>query len=137
MSNAIQINNGTIMIATKHLDQKLVEMIKRAQLDESLPAISCGSVLDNEVAQYNMVWYFLSKNVTFIKNSMIIRFGQGRSIHTWRDFEALIIMINHFWRTMKTFNYRFMIYDEGDGYQHVNIYGVNLGAIYRFPGDQG
>lgn len=131
MSNCIEIYNGCIKIATKHVAPELIELIKKAQEDENTPRLDHNN-LTKEATDYYKVWWFLSTNVSFEKKSMVIDLGYGRSRHTWRDFRQTIWLLNDYWCSDKTFKYVFRIADEYDAYQTTENYAVNLGIPYRY-----
>ena len=48
---------------------------------------------------------------------VLIRFGEGRSSHTWRDFKWLLSVLKPFFK--KPCSYRFKLRDEYDGFAKV------------------
>ena len=62
-----------------------------------------------------MGWWFLSSNTTFkIRGGCTIYFGQGRSSHTWRDFQGTIQLISEFVTADK--GWYFIMSNEFDGF---------------------
>jgi len=62
-------------------------------------------------------WWFLQRNSAVDQRGVVIRFGQGRSTHTNRDFDGTLLTLSKF---MKKEKYHvFSVTDEGDGHRKV------------------
>jgi hypothetical protein len=86
-------------------------------------------------------WWFLNNNINFpTPNLLIIRLGEGRSTHTFRDLRGTLYTLTRYYRpnTQKTYN--FYLYDTDapwDGWFRVITQKTdNPLTSVIFPGDK-
>lgn len=84
MSNCIQIYNHTVTFTAEEINIHAYRnlMAEAARLGEPGP-------VDGTPFNVYIAWWFLEKNSTVTDEAVTIKFGQGRSTHTWRDFRQL------------------------------------------------
>lgn len=68
-----------------------------------------------EEREREMAWWFLQANTLVDHRGAVIRFGQGRSSHTWRDLRGTVDILKRF--VKKTKYHRFVATDEADGHR--------------------
>lgn len=72
----------------------------------------------------SLIWWFLQKNTDVLNHTILIRFGQGRSGHTNRDFKNTLMFLKDFMFKNKV--HTFHMTDEYDGFQKVFRWTVNF-----------
>ena len=89
MSNAIKIKNNSVVFPAYTID---AEGLKKL-IDESESSINDKNCTDpNADPDLKIAWWFLNKNTKIFDNgNVIVHFGDGRSQHTERDFQAFIL----------------------------------------------
>jgi hypothetical protein len=84
----------------------------------------CGCPVTEEAKEerfrHYIIWWFLSRNTTVMyeedkRRYLQIRFGRGRSGHTWRDFRQTIKLINLYMKKEK--KHTFIVSDEMDDFE--------------------
>jgi hypothetical protein len=65
----------------------------------------------------SLAWWFLQANSVIDSRGAVVMFGRGRSTHTNRDFDAVILALSKFMRKEKYHN--FYVTEEGDGFRRV------------------
>lgn len=63
-------------------------------------------------------WFLTPSNVRKTDDGLEIEFGEGRSMHTWRDFYATLIYISKYLKSDQTYMDVEMS-DESDGFEAV------------------
>jgi hypothetical protein len=71
-------------------------------------------------------YWFLARNTDFSDDSVVIRFGEGRSSHTWRDLGGLVRFMGKYMK--KTKKHTFIVTDEIDDFQSRERYSVAFEA---------
>lgn len=90
-----------------------------------------GSPTDED-GKRNIAWWFLRDNTFFEgEESVVIHVGEGRSIHTNRDFQHLLSLLAPIMKREK--QHKFIITDEFDGHQQQFLLKVDFrqGKIIR------
>lgn len=59
-------------------------------------------------------WWYLQGTTTLREDGVSIRFGTGRSDHTWRDFKWLLQELSAYVLLEK--EHKFVVFDEFDGF---------------------
>lgn len=118
MSNCVDLWRETVVFLSHEI--KLDEF---KQLVQTAPEIRLNHTLtDLECDQYE-AWWFLQKNTVFHPDGWCaIRFGRGRSSHTWRDLQGTLSTIAKFMKRVK--HHKFVASDESDG--HAKRYWLNV-----------
>lgn len=75
-----------------------------------------------ETSRAKTAWWFLLGAVDFCEEGVLIRFGEGHSTHTWRDFKALLQVLRPFIQHQRSKVFRCS--DESDGCRAV--YKLNV-----------
>jgi len=87
MSNCIQIVKGSNIVRFNSDDidiDKVKEYLKRA--DQSKGTGKSEEDRFND----NLWWFFSHDNVSIDAMGVVVRFGEGESTHTWRDFDWVL-----------------------------------------------
>lgn len=90
MSNCIFLRNNVVVFTAEDIDiprfNAYMSLIPQAR-----PAELPNMTQEQQVEHWNMLsaWWYLATNVTINVDMVTIRFGEGRSGHTWRDFRGL------------------------------------------------
>jgi len=118
MSNYIQIHLHVVYFDKTEIDiDKYVEIVDRVMPLNRSPEYA-------EDSQGHIFWWFLASNSTFFKNiegkyeGIEIRFGEGKSAHTNRDFKSTIICLKDF--ILKKKEHTFIIADEYDDFNSLS-----------------
>lgn len=123
MSNCINIVYKNMV----HLNASEVDVNGlRSLIMKAEKEVNANSSVDEEIpAELKLAWWFLSKNTIFKNTGGVdIRFGAGRSGHTWRDFKGTLWTLKNFIKCPVWI--RFGITDEYDGHQTIERVSVNL-----------
>lgn len=87
MSNCIWLGNNVVKFHPWEIDRDKLKSILDNLPKECPDGINL--TLESVIGYY--AWWFLKENTIFQKNGIVkIRFGEGRSTHTWRDFRGLV-----------------------------------------------
>lgn len=108
MSNCIHILRGDLRLKASHIDlPKLQALLNSVKGLEKAPT---GE--DDETTRRYYAWWFLDGCTAIVANyTCIISFGNGRSIHTYRDFKGLVqSVLSHLAR--KDFDFKVLVQDE-------------------------
>lgn len=118
MSNCIHIKNNVLVLSDADVDREGFKT-----LVSSVVGLKCPP--ENSVdPKRNYAWWFLSENVVFEPGRVTIHVGEGRSIHTWRDFKGTLALLAEYVRRPRT--HVFQVADEYDGFKKYERYTVNL-----------
>lgn len=115
MSNCIKIvENSSVIFSNEMIDRNaLTELLIKTEEE-----INKDNCVDPGVdGDLRIAWWFLSSNVEFQDDCIIVFFGDGRSTHTWRDFNATINLINKF--VKNDFSHSMYVSDESDGFETI------------------
>lgn len=124
MSNCINIVKGTYVVrfSSDIIDVgKVREYLKRAEeSDNAASGLAFGgSPQDcNEFKTFsnNLWWFFSHRNISIDAMGVVVRFGEGESSHTWRDFRwVLDCVIKPIMKGSKV--HVFTTEDEYDGFK--------------------
>ena len=112
MSNCIQFHNPEVFFSAKEID--LPAYRERCdRLRNSDPRNMPGKT-DQEREDKSFAW-FLSSNSDFRADGVVIRFGEGNSSHTHRDFRYTILcLLSPYMKRFKA--HVFVLSDEYDGF---------------------
>ena len=116
MSNCIELANHVVTFTTSEID---VERFRNF-----LYSIPKTEPEGHDVG--NGAWWYLAQNTDFVSDKVVIRFGCGRSSHTWRDFRYVVNkIILPFMKGKKS--HRFSCRDESDGFAKAYPLEVTFG----------
>lgn len=106
MSNCIDLRNNVVHFPASAIDVlKVRELLDR--IPEEMPSWETDSVLYT-------AWWYLATCTVVTDSNVTIRFGCGRSSHTWRDFLQLANMVLlPLFRTGQTHTHFFQVQDDG------------------------
>ncbi len=112
MSNCIDFHNPEVFFGADEID--LATYRERCERLKGLnPMVACQHQFQSEEDR-NFAW-FLARNSRFIEDGVVIRFGEGYSSHTWRDFEYTVkYLLGPYMRRLKA--HTFKLSDEFDGF---------------------
>lgn len=112
MSNCIELlDKATVIFLPEEI--KIEEFKHLVQTATDQPGLG-QTLTDNQADQY-AAWWFLQKNTVFHKDGWLaIKFGQGRSTHTWRDLGHTLRVIAKYMKQVK--HHAFIAADESDGF---------------------
>ena len=82
MSNAIFLRNNTVEFGSDEFDFSAYSEIHRQHWNHSKES--------KDLAVEDFFCWFLKENTEYKKDKVIIKFGEGKSSHTWRDFSQVI-----------------------------------------------
>lgn len=111
MSNCISLSNESVFFKKDEIDLlKLKEV-----LDATPHTLAECEVLDKTDKGWRaFCWWFLKDNthIALGDTGAVIKFGEGRSSHTWRDFRGIV---NHVIKPLMLKNkvHVFQVEDEG------------------------
>lgn len=118
MSNCIEIKQKVV-----HFEPDEINAMGLAQLIAEADQLGRDKIMeairDPGMGKYFLAWWFLSKNTEFHDKGVTITFGNGRSGHTWRDFEQTIRLLIKYVKKPKI--HRFTIFDEYDDFETSDI----------------
>jgi hypothetical protein len=116
MSNCIELAKHVVFFKTSEIDVEKFRTFLES-IPEKMPE---GHDVDNGA------WWYLATNTTFMSDGVEIRFGAGRSSHTWRDFRYVVNKIlNPYMKGKK--GHRFICRDESDGFRDSFVWDVVFG----------
>lgn len=108
MSNAIDLKNNEVEFTSDEFDvagfaeiHRQHELHTKADLESS-----------------DLFCWFIRFNFKYERNKVIIRFGDGQSSHTWRDFAQTINFLKSFMKREK--KHTFKISDENNFKEYFN-----------------
>jgi len=78
---------------------------------------------EEEVDQYHY-WWFLEGTSDLTPEGFLVRFGHGRSGHTWRDWRNTLWFLHQF--VEKPFAFTVYLSDEYDGHDSVGPFTVRM-----------
>ena len=112
MSNCIQlVDNESVVFTPDEIDVDAFKALvaRSKQYDYKEP-------FTPEIGKANCAWWFLETNHFIVPGKgIMIEFGCGRSIHTWRDFRGLLSTLAPLMRKAKY--HTFIATDEFDGFK--------------------
>ena len=112
MSNCIHFIGGAKVVLSK----KDVSIPHLRALIANAKQFEYHTSPTKEDGDRNIAWYFLRDNTFFEGDeSVVIHVGEGRSIHTNRDFQGLLSVLAPIMKREK--QHMFRITDEFDGHQ--------------------
>ncbi len=125
MSNCISIRASEVIFTLEELDiSGLMTLL------DSVRAVTDYHDLDTLSHDQQIAWWFLAQNTHLLDGGRVsIKFGRGRSSHTWRDFGATLVLLSKFVRIPK--RHTFYISDEFDGFKAQAPWRIN----FKTPND--
>jgi hypothetical protein len=114
MSNCIRFTERTktVVFPPEVIDGgKLMTLIKEHESHSNYDQIHGEDYSDLKGDCMMVYWFLNSKNVRFHHGSVTVAFADGRSTHSWRDFQGTIGVINRFLKKEQL--HWFTIEDEG------------------------
>jgi len=122
MSNCIEIEQRSkVRFEPWEIDARgLKELIERAEAEVNHD----NSVSENVEGKLKLTWWFLSQTQFKRTGAVEIRFGEGRSSHTWRDLRGTFQVLSEFVKLPK--HHGFICSDESDGHRTWFRMVVNL-----------
>jgi len=121
MSNCIDLHHYTVRFGQEEIDSRAFESFL-ATAEKEINGCNCASEeVDREL---DTAWWFLCENTTVDEDSITIRFGRGRSTHTWRDFKATLKLLSKFIKN--PVKHIFAVADEFDGFDTLDEIVVNF-----------
>lgn len=117
MSNCIQLHHHIVVMTKEQIDVSAL----KARIDKVKGLEKAPEWKPSDDGY--MIWWFLADNTEFeTDGSVTIRFGKGRSGHTWRDFRALILTLSKYMK--QEVKHAFLLADACDGFDTVENYTV-------------
>jgi hypothetical protein len=110
MSNCIEIHNPSV-----HFSLSEINALGLQSLLSSVASYDNSEDLDLLTPDQRMAWWYLTGNTEIVHGHVCIHFGQGRSSHTWRDFQYMLKILSRFIKREKFAI--FTVSDECDGYK--------------------
>ena len=114
MSNCIDIEQRSkVRFEPWEIDAEgLRALLKRAEAE-----VNHDNCVGEDVeGKLKIAWWFLSINTQFKRTGAVeIRFGDGRSSHTWRDLRGTFQVLSEFVKIPKS--HGFICSDESDGHE--------------------
>jgi len=106
VSNCIELRNHVVTFPEDVIDVSKVRDLL-ARVPEQMPRWEEDPILYT-------AWWYMATCTTVTDSGVTIRFGCGRSSHTWRDFRQFAnqVLLPLF-RDGKTFTHRFQVEDDG------------------------
>lgn len=117
MSNCIELHNCEVEFTEDEFDvEAYIKVMENSKVSPKAPSLGD-----------NFAWFLADNSIvkanTNGTKSIIIRFGRGRSSHTWRDFRWVVWYLNQFIKKPKA--HIFTAADEGDGFDNLFPLEVN------------
>ena len=111
MSNCINFVNPKVFFPCTVLNQAALKAaIEKAQTE--INRENCVTFEDDGKSDSRCLWWYVS-DVQYNDQGTVIVFGQGRSSHTWRDFQWLLKVLSKF--MMQEMELSMQVDDEGFG----------------------
>ncbi len=92
MSNCIEIVKGSNIVRFNSDDidiDKVREYLKRADQSKGKHVWESGKNAEDKFND-SLWWFFSHSNVSIDDMGVVVRFGEGQSTHTWRDFDWVL-----------------------------------------------
>lgn len=119
MSNCIEIVRGRKVVFLK--DEIDIEKFK--VLVDSVAGLPAAPTERDG----NIAWWFLQRNSLVDQRGVVINFSEGRSSHTWRDFEATLEVLKGFMKKPK--HHHFVVSDEFDDFRSQSALDVEFSRV--------
>ena len=122
MSNCVNVHNNIVSLGPDDINiprfREACEKANEIKRSEDLPEGDGDTYIH---------WWFLSRNVEF-HNRVVIRFGECRSSHTWRDLRHTINTLNKYMKRSRL--HTFELEDKRMEYYGRHVIDLSLPAEF-------
>lgn len=116
MSNCVEIRNPEVQIPPGVIDVALWRRRVDSKADDPI-----------------FYWFLAENHILYPDGSMTIRFGKGRSSHTWRDLYQTAMLLAEVATAGRPYRCVFQVADESDNFEAVESIGFAFGRDETGP----
>ena len=122
MSNCIEVRSAKVFIPNHYIElDRLKAMVEAGNVFDSKQYFSIAKPTEEDNIKITFYWFITPGNVEFTPDHVIIRLGEGRSSHTWRDLQETCWAVSRFMTSRLTWCLDIMDTDAQTGWGPAEI----------------